>query len=608
MRTPRLVLLAATCLLGLAAPAGAATITNGQVTLGVNPIGDLNDTAAGVGVAYNATGNDGTVSGCPCEGWGAGAAGPTRFEGRANEDLGGGTNVTPVSFTSNANSAVSIVDILGPTGAPALRLTQNFHPSPTTANLYEITTTLENLTSAPLTGVRYERLMDWDIEPTATSEFVTINRGTTPPATLIYSDDNGFGDTLPFSDRIVGTANGPIDETTVNANYVDKGPNDFGARFTFSFGTLGPGATKQFFLYYGATGTEEDANTAVSAAALEMYSYGQPSVPDSTDPDTLPDGPAQGKPNTFIWGFRAVGGRAIIPPTLDLTPASATAAQGGSTTVTGTLRDNGGAPIPGAELVLTAGGANSAKATPTTDANGQGSLSYTGANAGTDAITGCLDSNSNGSCDAGEVIAGASRTWQAPQQVEVEASQSPEPVLGKSVVAGVRSGTVRVRLRNGKFRKLGANEAIPLGSEIDATKGRVRLTSVADRSGNTQTADFYKGAFIVTQTGGSKPVTQLKLSAKLSCVSSKKGGAKAKSSAKRKKVRRLWGDGKGRFRTRGRHGAATVRGTKWLTEDRCDSTKITVKRGTVVVRDFVKKKNKVVKKGHSYVARSKKKK
>jgi hypothetical protein len=40
----------------------------------------------------------------------------------------------------------------------------------------------------------------------------------------------------------------------------------------------------------------------------------------------------------------------------------------------------------------------------------------------------------------------------------------------------------------------------------------------------------------------------------------------------------------------------------WLTEDRCGSTKVTVKRGTVVVRDFAKHKNKIIKKGHSYVA------
>ena len=41
---------------------------------------------------------------------------------------------------------------------------------------------------------------------------------------------------------------------------------------------------------------------------------------------------------------------------------------------------------------------------------------------------------------------------------------------------------------------------------------------------------------------------------------------------RKKPPRKLWGDGRGRFRTRGRYGAATVRGTKWLTDDRCDGT------------------------------------
>ncbi len=127
----------------------------------------------------------------------------------------------------------------------------------------------------------------------------------------------------------------------------------------------------------------------------------------------------------------------------------------------------------------------------------------------------------------------------------------------------------------------------------------MRLTAAAGAGGAVQTADFYKGAFVVTQTKGSKPITQLKLTGKLACGS----GKKARSSAKGKKVRRLWGDGKGRFRTRGRNAAATVRGTQWLTEDRCDRTKISVRRGTVTVRDLVKKKNKTVKRGQSYVAR-----
>jgi hypothetical protein len=588
MRRIALLAVTAATLLALAAPAGAVTVTNGTVTLGVNPQGDLNDTAAGIGLTYNATGNDSTISGLPAEGWGAGSAGA--FVGVANEYVGNSGYATPVSFTSNATSAVSSVDILrGDTHA--LRLRQDFHPSPTTPNLYEITTTLTNLTSAPLADVRYERVMDWDIEPTATEEYVTINRGNPAPANLIYSDDNGFSDNNPFTFTAEGDP--PLDDTTINASYVDKGPSDHGARFTFSFGTLAGGESKQFFLYYGAAGTEADANAAVSAAALEMFSYGQPSTT---------DGPTLGTPNTFIWGFRAVGGRPVIPPTLTLDPASGSAPAGGSTGVTATLRDSDGAPIPGAKLVFGVAGANSAGGAGTTDANGQVGFGYTGANAGGDTITACLDSNANGGCDAGEVAATATRSWDQ-QQVADDTDQSPQPVLGKSVVAGKVSGTVKFKRKNGKFRTLGANQSIPLGSTIDATKGRVRLTSASGPAGQIQTADFYQGAFVITQTGGTKPVTQLALAGTLRCGKKKSTKASVSAKKKAKKVRRLWGDGHGRFRTKGRHGAATVRGTKWLTEDRCDSTKVTVKRGTVVVRDFVKKKNVVVKKGHSYVAR-----
>ena len=47
-------------------------------------------------------------------------------------------------------------------------------------------------------------------------------------------------------------------------------------------------------------------------------------------------------------------------------------------------------------------------------------------------------------------------------------------------------------------------------------------------------------------------------------------------------MRKLWGSGKGRFRTRGRYAAATVRGTTWLMEDFCDTSRTTSAGGTVV--------------------------
>ncbi len=75
------------------------------------------------------------------------------------------------------------------------------------------------------------------------------------------------------------------------------------------------------------------------------------------------------------------------------------------------------------------------------------------------------------------------------------------------------------------------------------------------------------------------------------------------ASGKKVKTRRLWGAGKGNFRTTGKVSSATVRGTTWLVQDTCTTTLTRVARGKVTVRDFVKKKNVIVKAGKKYVAR-----
>jgi hypothetical protein len=77
---------------------------------------------------------------------------------------------------------------------------------------------------------------------------------------------------------------------------------------------------------------------------------------------------------------------------------------------------------------------------------------------------------------------------------------------------------------------------------------------------------------------------------------------------KKKPVRRLWGHGKGRFRTKGRYSAGTVRGTFWVTIDRCDGTVTRVREGVVDVYDFVLEKHEQLRAGHSYLASPAKKK
>ena len=180
----------------------------------------------------------------------------------------------------------------------------------------------------------------------------------------------------------------------------------------------------------------------------------------------------------------------------------------------------------------------------------------------------------------------------------------PAPVLGKSVNVAPVSGVVRVSVptasaRALEFEVLTGERQIPVGSQIDTTRGRLRLTS-ATSSGATQTADFYDGLFKIGQItkGRSRGLTDLTLTGKMpSCR------PRTSMAARRTKRRRLWGDGKGRFRTRGRRSSASVRGTKWLVEDRCAGTLTRVARGTVKVNDYARKRKVTLHAGDRYLAR-----
>ncbi len=177
----------------------------------------------------------------------------------------------------------------------------------------------------------------------------------------------------------------------------------------------------------------------------------------------------------------------------------------------------------------------------------------------------------------------------------------PPPQPGKSININLRKGKVcYTPPKTKKCIRLTEPVQIPVGSVIDTTKGEINLVSAADKGGAVQNAWFYSGIFKVGQR--SDQTTELTLAGpKLSCPK----GKKASSSAKKPKTRKLWGNGKGKFRTKGGFSSATVRGTRWVVIDRCDGTLTQVKEGSVLVRDFKKRKNVIVRAGKQYLARKK---
>src|SRR5436190_14935084 len=124
---------------------------------------------------------------------------------------------------------------------------------------------------------------------------------------------------------------------------------------------------------------------------------------------------------------------------------------------------------------------------------------------------------------------------------------------------------------------------LPLRSGVDSTTGTVTVTA-SPKARVTQSVKLYSGAFDMTQAAGKLAVTQFALDGGDFSACPATTGRKAARAAAVKTVRKLWASGKGRFRTRGNYAAAAIRGTKWLTEDRCDGTLIRVASGIVTVR------------------------
>jgi CSLREA domain-containing protein len=182
----------------------------------------------------------------------------------------------------------------------------------------------------------------------------------------------------------------------------------------------------------------------------------------------------------------------------------------------------------------------------------------------------------------------------------VPEAQVGQPVAGKSIIGSLSKGKVLVKLPGtNKSFLLQDGQQLPMGTTFDTTRGRVNIRADQGHGVVNKKMWIYDGVFKLTQTKGKKPLTTLTLTGKLQCG----GGGKAHSALKKKRKRRLWGNGKGHFRTKGRNSAATVLGTKWYVEDTCKGTKVVVRRGKVRVTQFRPKKTIIVKAGHSYFAK-----
>ncbi len=244
--------------------------------------------------------------------------------------------------------------------------------------------------------------------------------------------------------------------------------------------------------------------------------------------------------------------------------------------------------------------------------------------------------------------AGATDGADQSFKTQADTAPLPNPVLGVSVDAYPVSGQVFVLLpatatagtsafvaaaggkgplfgsltKGKQFIPLTEARQLPVGTEFDTRKGTVRLTT-ASISKATYTGQFGAGVFKTLQSRQRKQqgLTVMQLldgaiagtRSYKQCVAagktkSKSGSASAEAAAAPRKLSSTVisllksQDDHGNFQTRGKYSSATVRGTKWDVEDRCDGTLTVVHRGLVAVQDFRTHKTVLVRAGHRFLA------
>ena len=284
------------------------------------------------------------------------------------------------------------------------------------------------------------------------------------------------------------------------------------------------------------------------------------------------------------------------------TDAGTTAAQNGTLDLDGAARTQGTATDVGAYELTPAG--------PPPAAPGPGAGAGAPAPADpADTTTDPVDTTSSTPATTAPTTPAPATDASAPRATVDPPAAAPQlppaapPALGTRMLLDTGKGDVLVKLPGtNRFIALRDASSLPFGTTIDATKGEVTLNTALP-GGKQQSGTFSGGQFEVRQSKGARGMTDIHLRGAFATTCKRKTVARA-AARKSKTLRRLWGKDKGgKFRTHGRDSVATVRGTKWLTEDRCDGTLTKVTEGAVDVRSKRGGKTRRVKAGQSLLVR-----
>ena len=224
------------------------------------------------------------------------------------------------------------------------------------------------------------------------------------------ADEGGYGIAVDVAGNAYVTGVTDSSETTF--------PVTVGPDLTYNGGSdafvaeVNAGGTALVYAgYVGGASGELGFGIAVDVEG-NAYVTGQTSSSEATFPETVgPDLTYNGNGDAFIAKIAELA----PPATLTLSPATDTNPVGTSHTVTATVEDAFGNPVPDVVVRFTVTGSVSAQGPCTTNSNGQCDFTYQGPDLpGADVITAFGDTDGDGTQDAGEPTGAAAKIWVLP--------------------------------------------------------------------------------------------------------------------------------------------------------------------------------------------------
>lgn len=230
-------------LAGLAAADGTIISPGGSIGVGINAGGSIYTPTSGVGFQRFADGYDPINPGTPTEGWALSLDGTNA---RGDDYFAGSVNIALNSETYFASSAVIEHTVNG--GQATVSQRYSFFAE----NVVGIAVTVTNTSGGTINSARYNREVDWDIQPSLFSEFVRVD-----PLGGEVVDSSYYG----FEDR---DANTPFNSFGgVGGGFYGLG--DLGAGMTIDLiqangGPLNDGDSYTFFVFHAISTDTQSEN------------------------------------------------------------------------------------------------------------------------------------------------------------------------------------------------------------------------------------------------------------------------------------------------------------------------------------------------------------